>query len=62
MKDEYDFSIAQRGKFYCKDGRLLPPVHLEPDVLDYLTERASAQGVSLSSIVNALLRKNIEQD
>jgi hypothetical protein len=60
MKDEYDFSTAERGKFYRKDARLVPPVHLDPEVLDYLTARASAQGVSLSSLVNTLLRKDIE--
>jgi hypothetical protein len=41
-------------------ARLVPPVHLEPEVLDYLTERASARGVSLSSLVNTLLKKDIE--
>jgi hypothetical protein len=44
MKDEYDFSKAERGKFYREGARLMPPVHLEPDVLDYLTKRASARG------------------
>jgi hypothetical protein len=29
MKDEYDFSNAQRGKFYKPDLRLIPPVRLE---------------------------------
>ena len=60
MKDEDDFSGAERGKFYRKGARLVPPVHLDPEVLDYLTARASAQGVSLSSLVNTLLRKDIE--
>jgi hypothetical protein len=60
MKDEYDFSTAERGKFYRKGARLIPPVHLDPDVLDYLTERAAARGVSLSSLVNTLLKKDIE--
>jgi len=60
MKDEYDFSTAQRGKFFREGARLMPPVHLEPDVLDYLAKQASAQGVSLSSLVNTLLKKDIE--
>ncbi|MEQ1953262.1 hypothetical protein [Mesorhizobium sp. CN2-181] len=60
MKEEYDFSAAQRGKFHRAGARLVPPVHLEPDVLDYLTERAAARGVSLSTLVNLLLRKDIE--
>ena len=60
MKDEYDFSTAERGKFFREDGRLVPPVHLDPEVLDYLSERASAPGISLSMLVNTLLRENIE--
>ncbi|MER9297807.1 hypothetical protein NKI38_15120 [Mesorhizobium sp. M0621] len=60
MKEEYDFSGAERGKFHRTGARLVPPVHLEPDVLDYLSERAAARGVSLSTLVNTLLRKDIE--
>jgi hypothetical protein len=60
MKDEYDFSVAERGKFSREGARLVPPVHLDPEVLDYLAERASARGISLSSLVNSLLKKNIE--
>jgi len=60
MKDEYDFSKATRGKFFREGARLVPPVHLEPEVLDYLTKRAEARGVSLSTLVNTLLRKDIE--
>jgi hypothetical protein len=46
MKDEYDFSTAERGKFYREGARVVPPIHLEPEVLDYLSERASAPGIS----------------
>ena len=60
MKDEYDFSTAKRGKFFREDARLVPPIHLDPDVFDYLSKRALAQGVSLSSLVNTLLKKSIE--
>ncbi len=60
MRDEYDFSKGQRGKFYRQDVDLLPPVHLEPEVLTYLTERAKTKGVSLSALVNQLLKKEIE--
>ena len=60
MKDEYDFANAERGKFYREGARLVPPVHLDPEVLDYLAERASARGISLSALVNTLLRKDIE--
>jgi hypothetical protein len=59
MKDEYDFSDGERGKFFREGARLVPQIHLEPEVLDYLLELASARGASVSSLVNALLRKHI---
>ena len=60
MKDEYDFSNAERGKFYRPDAQLIPPVHLDPEVLSYLAARAEARGTSLNELVNELLRKDIE--
>jgi len=60
MKDEYDFSKAERGRFHRSDAVLSPPVHLAPEVLAFLTARANARGVSLNELVNALLKKNIE--
>jgi hypothetical protein len=61
MKDEYDFSKAHRGRFYRQDAVLAPPVHLDPEVLAFLTERAAARGMSLNELVNALLKKDIEK-
>ena len=60
MKDEYDFSKAERGRFYRPEAALVPPVHLDPDVLAFLTARAQARGITLSELVNALLKKDIE--
>ena len=60
MKDEYDFSKGERGKFYRPDAVLNPPVHLDPEVRTFLAERAQARGISLSDLVNALLKKDIE--
>ncbi len=60
MKDEYDFSTAERGKFFRQGARLVPPVHLEPDVLDHLSQLAKAQGVSLDALVNRLLKREID--
>ena len=59
MKDEYDFTGAVRGKFHVKDAQLVPPVHLEADVLAYLSAKAKARGASLSDLVNELLRADI---
>jgi len=60
MKDEYDFSKAERGRFYRAEAVLAPPVHLDPEVLAFLSARAKARGVSLSALANALLKKDIE--
>lgn len=60
MKDEYDFSKGQRGKFFRKGAALVPPVHLDPEILSYLSARAAAQGTSLNVLVNRLLKKDIE--
>jgi len=60
MKDDYDFSKAERGRFYRPDAVLVPPIHLDAEVLAFLAARAEARGVSLSELVNALLKKDIE--
>ena len=60
MKDEYDFTGAERGRFYRKGAELVPPLHLDSDVLQYLSARAQARGATLSDLVNQLLRKDIE--
>jgi hypothetical protein len=60
MKDEYDFSKAGSGRFYRKDAVLAPPVHLDPQVLAFLTARAEARGIPLNDLVNELLKKDIE--
>jgi DNA (cytosine-5)-methyltransferase 1 len=59
-KDEYDFSNAVRSKFFREGTRLVPPIHFDPEVLDYFAELANARRIALSSLVNTLLKKDIE--
>jgi len=59
MKDEYDFSKAQRGRFFSQGVGLTPPVHLDAEVLTFLAARAEARGISLNELVNTLLKKDI---
>jgi len=58
--NEYDFSKAERGRFYRPGAIMAPPVHLDPDVLAFLTARAEARGIPLNALVNELLKKDIE--
>lgn len=59
MKKQYDFSNAERGKFYRPNARLHLPVYLDDDVRDYLADRAKSKGVDVNEMVNDLLRKDI---
>ena len=59
MKEEYDFSRAERGKFYRPDAELGVPVYLDSDVRAYLEAKAKCKGVEVNEIVNDLLRKDI---
>ena len=61
MKREYDLANAVRGKFYRPELDLVPPVHLEPRIRDWLASHARSQGTTLSELVNELLRKDIER-
>jgi hypothetical protein len=59
VKDEYDFSVVERGKFYRQDAVLVPPVHLDPKVLAFLSERAQAHCVPLNELINTLQKNSI---
>jgi hypothetical protein len=37
-----------------------PPLHLDPEMLSYLAERAEVCGISLNRLANELLKKGIE--
>ena len=60
MKREYDFSKAERGKFHRPGLELAPPVHLDAEVLSWLTMQAKSKGTTLNALVNELLKKDIE--
>ena len=60
MRDEYDFSGGERGKFYCGDRVLIPPVHIDREILIYFAERARIKGTTLNVMLNELLKKHVE--
>lgn len=59
MKEEYDFSKAERGKFYRPNATLNLPVYLDEDVLEYFSIKAKAKGVDVQKLINELLRKDM---
>lgn len=62
MKDEYDFSKGQRGKFYKPDAALNLPVYLDDDVRHVLQRQAKAKGVEVNELVNDMLKHDIAQE
>jgi len=59
MKEEYDFSKAERGRFYRPDAKLSIPLYLDQDIEDWFADKAKAKGVDIQQLVNDLLRQDI---
>lgn len=57
MKDEYDFSGAEQGKFHRPIEELDIPIYLDKEVNSFFIERLKArdQDYSLNKVINALL-------
>ena len=60
MKREYDFSNAERGKFYRPNATLSTPVYLDKKVQSYLSERAKSKGIDIGELVNQMLKHDID--
>nr|VFJ68234.1 MAG: hypothetical protein BECKDK2373B_GA0170837_12093 [Candidatus Kentron sp. DK]VFJ69624.1 MAG: hypothetical protein BECKDK2373C_GA0170839_12254 [Candidatus Kentron sp. DK] len=61
MKDEYDFSEAEQGRFYRPIEELDIPVYLDKEVKEFFLKKARERGgeFSLGETVNALLKSDI---
>jgi len=62
MKEEYDFTNAEQGRFYRPIEELEIPVYLDRDIREVLMKKLKEKGseFSLNSIVNALIKQDIE--
>jgi len=63
MKDEYDFTNAEQGKFYRPLEKLDIPIYLDKEVKEFFAQKVQKnKGLqfSLNEIINSLLKKDIE--
>lgn len=60
MKDEYDFSNAEQGKFYIPAEEIQLPIYLDQDIAQFFSKTCENTGNNLQELVNDLLRKDIE--
>lgn len=59
MKREYDFSKAERGKFYRKGAELRLPIYLDAKLQTQLERIARKEGKDIGEMVNQLVRKEV---
>lgn len=60
MKKEYDFSAGERGKFYKPDVKLNLPIYLEPEALAFVESIAEKKDLDLSTVVNDLIKADMQ--
>ncbi len=60
MKDEYDFSNAEQGKFYVPIEDIQIPIYLDQDVLQYINQKCDFDADRIRNLINDWLRKDIE--
>ena len=59
MKNEYDFSNGERGKFYNKNARVNIPVYLDQKTLSFVESIALKRKTDISTVVNDLLKRDM---
>ncbi len=60
MKEEYDFTNAEQGKFYVPIEEMQVPIYLDQDISEYFAVQRRIKPENLSVLINDLLRKDIE--
>jgi len=60
VKAQYDFSKAERGKFYRPDATFHLPLYLEPDVEAFIRQIADNRNVDMQTLINEWLRASIK--
>jgi hypothetical protein len=62
MKEEYDFTNAEQGKFYRPLEELEIPIYLDREVREFFFKNIKGRhsSFSLNKIVNSLIKQDIE--
>jgi len=59
MKKEYDFSKAERGRFYKKGATLRLPIYLDARVQDEVEGLAGRTGRNVRDVVNRIVQEQV---
>ena len=60
MKPSYDFSVAERGKFYHAQAEFRFQIYLEPDVKEFIEALAIKKKTNVQELVNSVIKNNIQ--
>ncbi len=60
MKKEYNFSKAEKGKFYRPENEIEIPIYLDKKVKEYYQSLSENKNVDLNRIINSILEKEME--
>jgi predicted DNA binding CopG/RHH family protein len=60
MEDEYDFTDGTRGRFY-EPKKIPVSLRLDNDIILFFKKLASEKKVPYQTLINALLRKELQQ-
>jgi thioredoxin-related protein len=61
MKDQYDFSEGERGKFFNEKAILKIPVFLDSENFVFVEKIATKKQKDISTVVNELIRSDRDQ-
>jgi cytidylate kinase len=59
MKKEYDFSKAERGRFYKKAAILRLPIYLDAAVQNEVEDLANRTGRNVRDVVNRIVQRQV---
>ena len=59
MKKQYDFSTAERGRFYRKGARLRLPIYLNATLQNQVESLATRTGRDIGDVVNHIVENEM---
>lgn len=61
MKKNYDFSKGKKGIFFIQNKKDIHiPIYLDTDIEEYFSKIASLKGKDINSLINKILKKEVE--
>ena len=60
MRNKYDFSKGEQGKFYVPENEINIPIYLDSEIKEYYEEKAKEAKEDIEVLVNSILKKEMK--